>query len=60
MCIRDRSNVTTMFNMFLNSTLFNQDISGWNVNNVTSCSEFSSGSPLEAANAPNFTNCDPS
>jgi surface protein len=29
------SNVTTMNNMFVNATLFNQNISGWNVSNVT-------------------------
>ena len=44
--------------MFENSS-FNQDISSWNVVNVTECFNFSFNAPLIAANTPNFTNCDP-
>ena len=32
----DMSNITSMNNMFLNDTLFNEDISAWNVSNVIS------------------------
>jgi len=48
------SNVTLMYNMFLNATAFNQNISGWNVAKVSPRPppNFSSGSALTLANSP--------
>jgi len=50
--------VTDMGSMLRNSS-FNQDISSWSVDGVTSCGNFSDSSPLTEANTPNFTNCTP-
>jgi len=51
--------VTNMRLMFQNAVAFNQDLSGWDVSNVTSCNNFSFNAPLTEANTPNFTNCTP-
>jgi len=51
--------VTNMINMFLHAYAFNQDLSSWSVDGVTSCGNFSDGGPLTEANTPNFTNCTP-
>ena len=48
-----------MYSMFENATSFNQDISSWNVDNVTVCTSFSTDAPLTEENTPNFTNCTP-
>jgi len=48
-----------MQDMFLSADAFNQDISSWSVDNVTSCNNFSENAPLTEANTPNFTNCTP-
>jgi len=50
--------VTNMNGMFLGSS-FNQDISSWSVDGVTSCGNFSEDAPLTDENTPNFTNCTP-
>ena len=52
----DVSNVVFMSGMFEGSP-FNQNISQWNVDSVTDCSNFSTGSDLEANNSPIFINC---
>jgi surface protein len=38
---------------------FNQNLSGWNVANVTDCSSFSGNALQWVLPKPNFTNCDP-
>ena len=38
---------------------FNQDLSYWDVNNVTECQEFSDGASNWVLAQPNFTNCNP-
>jgi len=53
------SNVTDMSYMFNNNSQFNQDLSIWNVTNVTSCSGFSGGTISWILLKPNFTNCNP-
>jgi hypothetical protein len=45
--------------MFFLAFDFNQDISSWSVDGVTSCGRFSVNPPLTEANTPNFTNCTP-
>jgi surface protein len=52
------SNVTDMFGMLRDSD-FNQDLSSWNVANVTSCSLFNENTPQWILPKPNFTNCNP-
>ena len=52
------SSVTDMRYMFYTSA-FNQDLSTWSVDDVTSCGNFSEDAPLTDANTPNFTNCTP-
>jgi len=47
-----------MKNMFYKS-IFNQDLSGWIVNNVTECSGFSRENLIWNKPKPNFTSCDP-
>ena len=42
--------------------VFNQDLSNWNVDNVTECSEFTTRNLVTITwtkPKPNFTNCDP-
>jgi len=53
------SSVTSMIGMFYEAAAFNQNLSSWSVDGVTSCSGFSLDSPLTEANTPNFTNCTP-
>jgi surface protein len=48
-----------MYSMFSNSNKFNQDLSLWNVSNVTICSYFSENTPQWTLPKPNFTNCNP-
>jgi len=43
-----------MYKMFYNARTFNQDISGWNVSQVTDSYQFSKLSPLQNANKPSF------
>ena len=52
------SRVTDMIELFLESQ-FNQNLSGWNVDNVIDCSDFSNNTPQWVLPKPNFTNCDP-
>jgi surface protein len=52
------SNVTVMYRMFLSSE-FNQDLSTWNVDQVTDCFEFDHDNPQWTLPKPNFTNCIP-
>ena len=51
----DTSNVTDMRSMFEDATAFDQDLTGWNVTNVTGHNFFSDGSALTAAHLPHFT-----
>jgi len=51
--------VTGMASMFENATSYNQDLSSWNVANVTFCSGFSTGATSWTLPKPNFTNCTP-
>jgi surface protein len=54
----DVSNVTNMDRMFYYAQTFNQDLSGWCVTNFqTQPSQFSSNSPLSAANHPVWGSC---
>ena len=48
-----------MFSMFEFATNFNQDLSNWNVENVTVCLNFSNGTTSWTLPQPNFTNCNP-
>lgn len=48
----DTKNVLKMDAAFQNATVFNQDISNWNVTNVTSWSNFRNASALSTANTP--------
>jgi len=48
-----------MSNMFKSNTIFNQDLSNWDVINVESCSDFSNNTPQWTLPKPNFTNCTP-
>ena len=44
--------------MFMNATLFNQDLTKWCVTNITSePSDFSTSSPLTEANKPKWGTC---
>jgi len=48
--------------MFQNSLIFDQDISAWDVDGVTSCFVFTGGSTNSnwtPAEKPSFTNCTP-
>ena len=53
------SNVTAMQRMFSSATSFNQDLSNWNVSQVTLCSDFNNLTPQWILSKPNFTNCNP-
>ena len=46
--------VVNMNGMFQNASSFNQNIRGWDVQNVITHIDFSTGSPLTAANTPRF------
>jgi len=48
-----------MTQMFLGALEFNQDLTGWNVLSVTSCSSFSSNTDASWTQKPNLTNCTP-
>jgi len=43
--------------MFNTAKVFNQDISSWDVSNVTDCEGFSIGATAWTEPKPNFTNC---
>jgi surface protein len=45
--------------MFKNATSYNQDLSGWNVSNVTNCTDFSDGATAWIDPKPTFTACTP-
>jgi len=49
--------VTDMLQMFYGAEAFNQDISSWDVDNVTNCALFSTGATAWTEPKPNFTNC---
>jgi surface protein len=54
----DVSSVSTMYKLLMFSYDFNQDISGWNVANVTSCTSFSyQATSLNSSYLPTFTAC---
>jgi len=60
------SNVTRMVAMFYAAYSFNQDLSFWEVDNVSgetdgisNCAEFSIDTTAWTLPKPNFTNCDP-
>jgi len=46
-------------NSMFSSSVFNQDIGNWEVDNVTDCGLFSDNTPQWTLPKPNFTNCDP-
>jgi surface protein len=43
--------------MFAGAAAFNQDLGGWDVSNVTNCTDFDLSTPLWTLSKPNFTNC---
>ena len=45
--------------MFYNATAFNQNLSSWSVDGVTSCNNFNPGTTPWTLPKPNFTNCNP-
>jgi len=45
--------------MFEFASSYNQDLSSWNVINVTDCVGFSDGATSWTLPQPNFTNCTP-
>ena len=49
--------VLTKYVMFYSANNFNQNISGWDVSNVTVCTGFSIGSGLTSNQLPSFMNC---
>lgn len=51
------SNVTNMNSMFKNAGKYNQDITGWDVINVTDCLNFNTSSVLTLALSPLFSQC---
>ena len=51
------SSVTNTEGMFYGTEQFDQDISGWDVTNVTSCDDFRGDAVLSDAHTPNFQNC---
>jgi len=48
-----------MWGMFSENSVFNQNLSSWNVSNVTNCVGFSDNTPQWTLPKPNFTNCNP-
>jgi hypothetical protein len=48
-----------MQGMFKKAIGFNQDLSSWDVYDVTNCIGFSDNTPQWTAPKPNFTNCIP-
>jgi len=52
------SKVTDMFAMFYSAAAFNQNLSSWNVDGVTSCNYLCYGTTSWTLPKPNFTNCD--
>lgn len=48
----DTKNIVNMASVFRNAAAFNQNVSGWNVDKVTTWTNFRSNSPLSTANTP--------
>jgi surface protein len=48
-----------MMFMFYDANAFNQNLSGWHVDNVTYCSNFCNKNPQWILPKPIFTNCTP-
>jgi len=48
-----------MDRIFQDAIKFNQDLSSWDVTNVTECSFFDQNTPQWILPKPNFTNCTP-
>ena len=48
-----------MSSMFIETTFFNQDLSSWNVYNVTNCGGFSRDTTSWTLPQPNFLFCNP-
>jgi len=46
-----------MDRMFSGATAFNQDLSSWNTINVTSCTDFNTGSALTTEQLPTLGTC---
>ena len=53
------SSVTNMALMFFDATYFNQDLSSWDVFDVTDCDNFNYFADAWTRPQPNFTNCNP-
>jgi len=53
------SSVTDMYAMFVSAKAFNQDLSGWDVDQVTNCAYFFLATAAWNEPKPNFTNCNP-
>jgi surface protein len=57
------ANVTNMNSMFQNTSTtdmkFNQDLSGWQVDNVNDCTDFSNQNTIFTEPNPTFNNCSP-
>jgi surface protein len=51
--------VTDMQRMFQFANSFNQDLSAWDVGNVSNCSYFDIYTSAWTLQKPNFTNCNP-
>jgi len=51
--------VTDMSVMFKYNEAFNQNLSSWSVDGVSSCGGFSDNTPSWTLPQPNFTNCTP-
>ena len=52
------SSVTNMESMFQSAAAFNQNLSSWNVDGVTSCNNLCENTTSWTLPKPNFTNCD--
>lgn len=55
----DTSNVIHMGRMFMSASAFNQDLSGWDVTNVSECEFVFTLATTWVSQKPNFTNCTP-